>query len=102
MLRPLEDLPRSGECKRLYVQPKARRRGIAGDLLTELERHALAAGLDWTYLDSKDDLLGALSLYRKRSYATCHRYNTNPQATVFLRKDLRSPQSILLQQTPQR
>lgn len=98
ILRPLVDLPRSGECKRLYVQPQARQRGIADALLTELERYAQAEGLDWIYLDSKDDLLGALSLYRRRSYLPCPRYNANPQATVFLRKSLRSPQPVLLEE----
>ena len=89
MLRPLEKLSRSGECKRLYVRAHARGRGIASALLATMERHARQQGFDWVYLDSKDDLQEALVLYNKRGYEPCARYNNNPQATVFLRKALR-------------
>lgn len=90
VLRTLEDFPRSGECKRLYVRPHARGRGIADALVAAMEQHAQRAGFDWIYLDSKDDLTAALGLYRKLGYESCARYNDNPQATVFLRKRLQS------------
>ena len=88
MLKPLETQPDSGECKRLYVRPHARGRGIAEALLATMERHARTAGCQWIYLDSKEDLRAALCLYKKRGYKPCARYNENPQATVFLRKTL--------------
>ena len=88
VLRKLASIPFSAECKRLYVQPTARGHGIADKLMDALESFARNKGLRWIYLDSYDDLKAAISLYRKRGYAKCKRYNDNPQATVFLRKNL--------------
>jgi GNAT superfamily N-acetyltransferase len=88
VLRRLELLPKSGECKRLYVKPRARGQGIAGKLLDSLEMHARNKGLEWIYLDSYDDLKAAIALYETRGYARCDRYNDNPQATVFMRKKI--------------
>jgi DNA-binding MarR family transcriptional regulator/GNAT superfamily N-acetyltransferase len=90
MLRKLEDMGNAGECKRLYVRAAARGQGIADALMSELESYARTLGLKWIYLDSKDDLPAALALYRKRGYAVCPRYNDNPQATVFMRKQIDS------------
>ncbi len=88
VLRRLEVLAKSGECKRLYVKPSARGRGIANKLLDALEMHARSEGLEWVYLDSYDDLKAAIAVYEKRGYARCERYNENPQATVFMRKNI--------------
>jgi DNA-binding MarR family transcriptional regulator/GNAT superfamily N-acetyltransferase len=90
VLRRLGSIPFAAECKRLYVQPAVRGRGIADKLLDTLENFARNHGLRWIYLDSYDDLKAAISLYRKRGYVSCKRYNNNPQATVFLRKKLGS------------
>ncbi len=76
------------ECKRLYVRPEFRGKGIAGSLLDAMELYAKKTGIDWIYLDSKDDLRSALRLYEERGYLACDRYNDNPQATVFMRKHL--------------
>jgi DNA-binding MarR family transcriptional regulator/GNAT superfamily N-acetyltransferase len=89
VLRKLASIPFAAECKRLYVQPAARGHGIADMLMDVLERFARDKGLRWVYLDSHDGLKAAIALYRKRGYVECERYNDNPQATVFLRKDLR-------------
>ncbi|MGB8480464.1 MAG: GNAT family N-acetyltransferase [Acidobacteriaceae bacterium] len=88
VLRTLASIPFAAECKRLYVQPTARGHGIADKLMDALENFAGSHGLRWIYLDSYDDLKAAISLYRKRGYVKCKRYNDNPQATVFLRKNL--------------
>ncbi len=88
-LRPLPHLMAAGECKRLYVRPPLRGVGVAIALLDTLESGAFASGYHWLYLDSNDNLQAALGLYRKRGYLSCERYNDNPQATQFLRKDLR-------------
>jgi GNAT superfamily N-acetyltransferase len=85
-LRPLDGA--KGEVKRLYVQPAHRGLGIAGLLLDALHTYAQAAGYQWLYLDSKDDLKAARAFYEKRGYSTCARYNDNPQATIFMRKPL--------------
>jgi DNA-binding MarR family transcriptional regulator/GNAT superfamily N-acetyltransferase len=88
VLKPLRCFPFAGECKRLYVKPQARGHRIAVKLLDALEDFAHNNGLRWIYLDSYDDLKAALALYRKRGYVSCGRYNDNPQATVFLRKNI--------------
>ena len=86
MLRPLPAIPGAAECKRLYVRPEFRGEGLAKSLMDTLEAFAARLGLDWVYLDSKDDLEVAIELYRRRGYEPCERYNDNPQATIFLRK----------------
>jgi DNA-binding MarR family transcriptional regulator/GNAT superfamily N-acetyltransferase len=93
MLRRLSSIPFAGECKRLYVRPEARGNGIADALLDAQEAFARSKGLQWIYLDSYDDLKAAIALYRKRGYLPCERYNDNPQATVFLRKNIVGRQS---------
>ena len=88
-LRPLPHLVKAAECKRLYVRPYFRGKGVAIALLEALENSALTGGYDWLYLDSNEDLQAALRLYKQRGYTPCERYNDNPQATRFLRRDLR-------------
>jgi DNA-binding MarR family transcriptional regulator/GNAT superfamily N-acetyltransferase len=88
VLRKLASIPFAGECKRLYVQPMARGHRIADRLLDAQEAFSRSKGLRWIYLDSYDDLKVAIALYRKRGYVSCERYNDNPQATVFLRKNI--------------
>jgi ribosomal protein S18 acetylase RimI-like enzyme len=87
-MRALPRMERAAEVKRLYVRPEWRGRGIADALLDELERYAMECGIGTLYLDSKDDLQAALRFYRRRGYQSCARYNDNPQATVFMRKQL--------------
>jgi GNAT superfamily N-acetyltransferase len=89
VLRPLPMIEAAMECKRLYVRPQFRGRGIAEALLDAMEKYALEKAAEWVYLDSKDDLKDALRIYVRRGYQPCERYNDNPQATVFLRKRLR-------------
>jgi ribosomal protein S18 acetylase RimI-like enzyme len=90
VLKKLDSVPFAGECKRLYVQPVARGNRIADKLLDAQEDFARNKGLRWIYLDSYDDLKIAIALYRRRGFNFCKRYNDNPQATVFLRKDIAS------------
>ena len=87
-LKSLPSIPSAGECKRLYVRPSARGHGIADRLLDAQEEFARSRGLRWIYLDSYDDLKVAIALYRRRGYVSCARYNDNPQATLFLRKEI--------------
>jgi GNAT superfamily N-acetyltransferase len=88
VLRPLPQVASAGECKRLYVRPEARGRGVADLLMDALEQQARDVGFSAIYLDSYGDLRAAIALYRRRGYVDCERYNANPQATVFLRKVL--------------
>jgi DNA-binding MarR family transcriptional regulator/GNAT superfamily N-acetyltransferase len=93
VLRKLSSIPHAGECKRLYVRPEARGNGLANALLDAQEAFARSKGMRWIYLDTYDDLKAALALYQKRGYLPCRRYNDNPQATVFLRKNIRGRKS---------
>ena len=89
VLHPLPYPLRSGQMKRLYVKPAFRRQGLAEGLLQAVEEFAAkTAGYEWLYLDSKDDLKNAIRFYERHGYERCHRYNANPQATIFMRKRL--------------
>lgn len=87
-LRPLPAIAGAAECKRLYVGQQFRRRGVAEALVAQMEHDAAAFGYRAIYLDSKDDLRAAIALYERAGYAACARYNDNPQATVFMAKQL--------------
>jgi GNAT superfamily N-acetyltransferase len=87
----LHRLPRpenGGEIKRLYVRPDHRSQGVAEALLLALESYAAEQGYKELYLDSKKDLMPAIRFYRRHGYQLCERYNDNPQATIFMRKQL--------------
>jgi len=88
-LRPLPSIPGAAECKRLYVRAEFRGKGLAKLLMDTVEAFATELGLDWVYLDTKDDLEVAIEMYHRRGYEPCERYNDNPQATIFLRKTLK-------------
>jgi ribosomal protein S18 acetylase RimI-like enzyme len=88
VLRSLASVPRSGEIKRLYVRAAYRRQGLADRLLGALEQYAVRLPYEWLYLDTKDDLHSAIRFYRRHGYERCGCYNSNPQATVFMRKRL--------------
>lgn len=90
VLRKLPSIPKAGECKRMYVKPSARGRHIADMLLDAQEEFARKAGLEWIYLDTYDDLKPAIAIYERRGYQRCERYNDNPQATLFMRKNIRA------------
>jgi DNA-binding MarR family transcriptional regulator/GNAT superfamily N-acetyltransferase len=87
-LRSLPSIPSATECKRMYVRPAARGKGVAHALLNAQEEFARARGLRHISLDSKDDLKVAINMYARRGFTPCARYNNNPQATVFMVKHL--------------
>jgi GNAT superfamily N-acetyltransferase len=84
------DLPLAAEIKRMYVRPEARGQGVAQQLLEAAERFALVAGYQWIYLDTADDMKAAARFYQRNGFRPCERYNDNPQATIFMRKQPRS------------
>jgi len=47
---------------------------------------AIQVGYEWLYLDTKDDLENAIRFCKRHGYECCDRYNSNPQATIFMRK----------------
>jgi GNAT superfamily N-acetyltransferase len=87
-LRRLPRLRKAGEIKRMYVRPEHRGQGIAEGLLNSLEDYAAQSGYETLYLDSKKDLMPAIRFYRRHGYEFCERYNDNPQATIFMRKQI--------------
>ena len=89
--RILRTPAQTGEMKRLYVRKKDRGRGIAQRLLRAIEQHAAVSRCRALLLDSKADLVAALRFYEQMGYVPCERYNDNPQATVFMRKEFASP-----------
>ena len=56
------------EVKRMYVAPAGRGRGLAGELLTDLERRAAAAGASRVLLHTGLRQQAAIALYRRRGY----------------------------------
>jgi len=89
VLRPLTTEPEACEIKRLYVKEPHRGIGVADALLDALEGYAYEYGYRVAYLDTKDDLQAALRFYERRGYQECERYNENPQATRFMRQQLK-------------
>jgi putative acetyltransferase len=86
VLHPLSSMPGCGEVKRLYVRASYRKQGLADRLLGALETYARQLQYQWLYLDTKDDLDSAIRFYERNGYQRCERYNSNPQATIFMRK----------------
>jgi GNAT superfamily N-acetyltransferase len=80
----------AAEIKRMYVEPAFRRRGIAAQVLAELERTAAAAGHRRLLLNSGDRQPEALALYARAGYTPVTGYGVYADApgAVFLGKDL--------------
>jgi GNAT superfamily N-acetyltransferase len=87
-LRPLPQLGDCGEVKRLYVRDAHRGRGIAHALHEALQSYAAGFGYEWLYLDTAKNMTAALRFYEAHGYERCERYNDNPQAAIFMRKEL--------------
>jgi putative acetyltransferase len=62
------DAPVRGELKRMFVDPSARGRGVAGSLLTRIEADAAARGICEIVLETGDLHAAAQSLYTRRGY----------------------------------
>ena len=88
LFRPLEELESAGEVKRLYVRPEYRGHGFAHKLMDAVESFARSQGMKWLYLDSREGFAAALHLYHARGFLPCPNYNDNPEATIFMRKNL--------------
>ena len=78
------------EIKRMYVREKFRGRGIAQSLLEAAEEFARKARYACIYLDTTNEMLAAARLYARNGFVRCERYNQNPQAAIFMRKNLRA------------
>jgi GNAT superfamily N-acetyltransferase len=78
----------SGEIKRMWVAEQVRRRGLGARILAALEDEAAARGWSTVYLDTNDALTPAITMYRSRGYEDIERYNDNPYARLWFRKQL--------------
>lgn len=79
-LRRLDDV--TGEVKRMYVAPPARRSGVGRGILVALERHALALGLRRLVLETGDRQEEAFGLYASAGFARipCFGEYTGPRS----------------------
>lgn len=82
--------PGRAEVKHLYLRDRARGRGWGRELLAELEARAVGLGARVVVLDTNATLEAAQGLYLSSGYAETAPYNDNPNATIWLRKDLRA------------
>ena len=76
------------EIKRMYVVPAYRGAGVAGQILTELERRARGRDLRAVRLDTNARLVEANRLYREAGYVEIEDYNSNPRADRWYEKSL--------------
>jgi GNAT superfamily N-acetyltransferase len=78
--------PGIAEIKRMYVVPERRGAGIAGKLLTELERRARRRGFESIRLDTHDRLSEATAMYERAGYRQIGDYNGNPRSNRWFEK----------------
>jgi len=85
VLRRLASIPRTSECKRLYVRPAVRGNHIADKLLDAQEEFARSQGVEWAHLDSYDDLKPSITLYERRDTSGANGQRQS-QVTPFMRE----------------
>ena len=79
-----------GEIKSMFVDPRARGKGIAHHLMRKIETEARAQGLNTVKLETGDKLTQAHSLYKAHGYVDCDpfgEYEAN-SSSLFMTKDL--------------
>jgi DNA-binding MarR family transcriptional regulator/GNAT superfamily N-acetyltransferase len=79
---------RTGEIKRMWIDPDWRGLGLGRRLLDRLEEVARAHGRERVVLDTNSVLLEAISLYERSGYRPVDRYNDNPYAQRWFAKVL--------------
>ena len=77
-----------GVVTRLFVRPECRRLGIARQLMTELEDHARASGLELLRLDTRGDLIEARALYADLGFIETDAFNDGPYAEHWFERSL--------------
>lgn len=79
----------AGEVKRLYVQPRARGRGVGKALAVRLIAEARVIGYRTLKLDTLARMIGARRLYASLGFVECEAYYVNPLGSpVYLSLDL--------------
>lgn len=75
--------------KRMWVSPAVRGLGLSRRILTEVERQALAHGVDTLRLETNRTLTEAISLYRDSGFTEVERFNDEIYGDHFFEKRLR-------------
>ena len=70
------------ELKRMYVQPAYQQSGIGKTLMENSIELAIACGYKKIVLDTLNDMIPAIRLYKKYGFAEIPAYYHNPNATV--------------------
>lgn len=76
------------EVKSMYLSPTHRGKGLARQILTELEEIARRRGCRAVRLDTSDYLIGAVRLYRAAGYREVPPYNENRKANLWFEREL--------------
>lgn len=76
------------EVKSMYLSPTHRGKGLARQLLAELEEIARRRGCRAVRLDTSDYLDGAIALYRAAGYREVPAYNENAKANLWFERQL--------------
>lgn len=76
------------EVKRMFVDRRARSRGLGREMLAALEDVARARGCRRVVLDTASTLVEAAALYLSAGYVEIARYNDNPYAARWFEKKL--------------
>jgi DNA-binding MarR family transcriptional regulator/GNAT superfamily N-acetyltransferase len=71
---------RTGEIKRMWIDPAWRGLGLGGRLLAHLEGRAWELGRRRVILDTNETLAEAITMYERAGYHAIERYNDNPYA----------------------
>jgi DNA-binding MarR family transcriptional regulator/GNAT superfamily N-acetyltransferase len=79
---------RTAEIKRMWLHPSLRGLGMGRRLLTGLESLASDLGYDTVVLDTNGSLTEAIAMYERSGYTSIERYNDNPYAERWFRKEL--------------
>lgn len=80
-----------GEVKSMFVDPKARGKGVGQALLAALETHAKAQGLPLLRLETGDLLHAAHRLYRRHGFVDCDAFGDYPPDgahSVYMEKEI--------------
>jgi GNAT superfamily N-acetyltransferase len=78
----------AAEVKRMWISPAHRGAGLGRRLLARLEDEVRAAGRTTVVLDTNGSLSEAIALYEAAGYRPTDRYNDNPHAQHWFRKEL--------------
>ncbi len=76
------------EIKKMFVAAELRGRGVASELLAELERRARELGFVVARLDTGPRQPRAQRMYERAGYTAIENFNANPVATFFGEKRL--------------